>query len=111
MPLQLVSVYRNVCSGVVLYGVSATGEPKGSTVIVGLLLQWPVEDGANARVVVTTAAPPTAIATMAARPMAAGPARRRCLPDSRMLRSLHRQAPSRMAGANTNEGTPQLPKP
>jgi hypothetical protein len=41
----LVSVYRNVCCGVLLYGVSGTGEPKGSTLIVGLLLQLPFPDG------------------------------------------------------------------
>jgi hypothetical protein len=43
----LVIVYRNVCSGVLLYGVSGTGEPKGSTEIVGLLWQPPFQDGAD----------------------------------------------------------------
>ena len=92
MPWQLVSVYLNVCSGVLLYGVSGTGEPKGATVIVGLLLQWPFEDDAEARGAATAwlAArdPPTASATMAASPTAARPRRRRCLPILRIMRSL-----------------------
>jgi hypothetical protein len=94
MPRQLVSVYRNVCSGVLLYGVSATGEPKGSTVIVGLLLQWAFEDDADALVVATKPAPPTATASMAASPMLVRQRRRRCLPISRMMRSLPKQVPT-----------------
>ena len=39
-------------------------------------------------------APPTAIATAAASPMAARPRRRRCLPISRILSSLHEQVPN-----------------
>jgi hypothetical protein len=74
---------------VVLYGVSGIGEPKGATVIVGLLLHWPLVGDADALVAVAKPAPPTAIATMAASPMLAGQRRRRCLPISRMLRSLH----------------------
>src|SRR5215469_12867747 len=91
MPWQLVSVYRKVCSGVLLYGVSGIGEPKGATVIVGLLLQPPFLGDADALVAVTKPAPPRAIATMAANPTLAGQRRRRCLPISRMLRSLHEQ--------------------
>jgi hypothetical protein len=73
MPRQLVSVYRNVCSGVLLYGVSGTGAPNGSTVMVGLVLQWPLpfENDADAPVAAATPAPPTATATMAASPMPA----------------------------------------
>src|SRR5437899_8767330 len=100
MPWQLVSVYRNVCSGVLLYGVSATGEPKGSTVIVGLLLQWAFEDDADALVAVTKPAPPTAIAAMAASPMLACLRRRRCLPISRMMRSFRVQVPTRIVSVN-----------
>jgi hypothetical protein len=91
MPWQLVSVYRKVCSGVLLYGVSGIGDPKGCTVMVGLLLQCPSAGDADALVAATKPAPPTAIATMAASPMLAGQRRRRCLPFSRMLRSLHEQ--------------------
>jgi len=47
MPWQLVSVYRKVCCGVLLYGVSGTGEPKGSTEIVGLLWQLSFQDDAD----------------------------------------------------------------
>jgi hypothetical protein len=92
MPWQLVSVYLNVCSGVLLYGVSGTGEPKGATVIVGLLLQWLFEDDADTLLAalawVAARDPPTAIATRGASPMVTKRRRRRCLPISRILRSL-----------------------
>jgi hypothetical protein len=92
MPWQLVSVYLNVCSGVLLYGVSGTGEPKGATVIVGLLLQWPFEDDVDALLAalawVAARDPPTAIATMGTSPMMTKRRRRRCLPISRIVRSL-----------------------
>jgi hypothetical protein len=99
MPWQLVSVYRNVCSGVLLNGVSGMGEPKGATVIVGLLLQPPFVGDADA-LVATKPAPLTARATVAASPMLAGQRRRRCLPISRMLRSLHEQVPTQIVSAN-----------
>ena len=90
MPWQLVSVYRNVCSGP-LYGV-AGATPKGSTEIAGLPLQPPLEDDADALVAalawVAARDPPTAIATRGASPMVTKRRRRRCLPISRMLRSL-----------------------
>jgi hypothetical protein len=83
-------VYRNVCSGP-LYGV-AGAMPKGSTEIVGLLPQPPPEDDADALVAalawVAARDPPTAIATRGTSPMVTKRRRRRCLPISRMLRSL-----------------------
>jgi hypothetical protein len=105
MPWQLVSVYRNVCSGVLLYGVSGMGEPKGATVIVGLLLQPPLVGDADALVAVAKPAPPTDIAIMAASPMLAGQRRRRCLPISRMLRSLREQVLTQIVSANNGKVT------
>jgi len=92
MPWQLVSVYRNVSSGP-LYGV-AGAMLKGSTEIVGLLPQLELAGEADALVVVTKLAPPTATVAMAARPIPARQRRRRCLPISRMMRSLHEQVPT-----------------
>ena len=104
MPWQLVSVYLNVCSGP-LYGV-AGATPNGSTEIVGLLLQLALEDDADALVAAIKLAPPAAAVSMAASPMLAGQRRRRCLPISRMMRSLHQQVPSRIVSANTTGVTP-----
>jgi hypothetical protein len=104
----LVNVYLNVCSGVLLYGVSATGEPKGSTVSVGRLLQWLFEDaGALLAALALVAArdPPTAIATMGTSPMVTKRRRRRCLPISRIMRSLHQQASTRIVSANKTKVT------
>jgi hypothetical protein len=97
-PWQLVSVYLNVCSGVLLYGVSGTFGPNGSTVIVGLLLQWSSEDDADALLAalawVTARDPPTAIATMGTSPIVTKRRRRRCLPIWRIMRSLPEQVPT-----------------
>jgi hypothetical protein len=106
MPWQLVSVNRNVCSGVLLYGVSGIGEPNGATVIVGLLLQLPCVGDADALVAAAKLAPPTAIAAMAASPMVAGQRRRRCLPISRMLGSLREQVPPQIVSVNNAQVTP-----
>src|SRR4029077_5237925 len=98
-----------VCCGVLLYGVSGTGEPKGSTVIVGRLLQWPFEDDAGALLAalawVAARDPPTAIATKGTSPMVTRRRRRRCLPISRIMRSLHQQASTRIVSANKTKVT------
>src|SRR5215471_16781159 len=111
MPWQLVSVYRNVCSGPP-YGPLSTGDPNGSTAMVGLLLQvpWPFEDDADALVVAATPAPPTAIATMTASPMRAGQRRRRSLPISRMMRSLRETVSLCIVSVNNDDVTPHRTK-
>jgi len=109
MPWQLVSVYLNVCSGVLLYGVSGTGEPKGATVIVGLLLQWRFEDDADALLAalawVTARDPPTAIATKGTSPVMTRRRRRRCLPISRIMRSLQWTGSNQIVSANKGKVT------